>query len=352
MGAGAYAEQIAGTCNVIPTRTCGVFKELAVHTLVSSPALGSSGPVAGSFGCGAYGPNPGTQLLPLPKIPSALDRHPLYGNTSGAITLPTYFQAAQLAPWRSRQIIGPGDPYNNRASGPAIQQGHMVTMLRRRLRPQQAAYIGKPAWYFTDAAAALSNQQDWLVYLNPAEFFWTNKGLAEPFLAVDYYEQTGQLPTTADVYNQRFMPFCTPMNAYSSGGTLLGQYVGYTWIYFFGQVAIKYPIPGFRPTDYLSPLPTPPEVPATAEFWSLDAHLYLVASPASAGSLLSPRLQSARHWVYNKDGSTWNICDQYLYMLCGAQYGVWNFDVTFNHVGGGSEVIKFGISNLNQYLVP
>jgi hypothetical protein len=78
----------------------------------------------------------------------------------------------------------------------------------------------------------------------------------------------------------------------------------------------------------------------------------MVAAPASPGSLTSPRLQSVRHWVYNKDGTTWNICDQYTYMLCGARASIWNFDLTFNHVGGGSEVIKTGLSNLMQYLVP
>ena len=352
MGAGAYATQLAGDCNVTPTRVCGLFKELAVHTLSSSPALASTGPVAGTFGCNAYTINPGTQLLPNPKIPSALDNHAVYGRTATAKTLPVYFQAAQLAPWRSRQVIGPGDPYNNRASGPAVKQGHMVTMIRRRLRPAHKTYIGKPAWYFTDASTALSNQQDWMVMMNPAGFFWTNKGLNEPFLAVDNYEQTGQTPTTVDSYNQNFVPFCTPMNCYSSGGTLLGQYVGYTWIHFLAQAAIKYPIPGFRPTDYLSPLPTPPEVPATAQFFNIDSHLYMVAAPVSPGSLTSPRLQSVRHWVYNKDGTTWNICDPYVYMLCGPMVSVWNFDLTFNYVGGGSEVIKFGLSNIMQYLVP
>jgi len=352
MGAGAYANQLAGNCDVVPTRVCGLFKELAVHTLTSSTPLGASGPISGTNGCGTYAINPGTQLLPDPKIPSALNNHPVYGRTSTAKTLPVYFLAADLAAWRSRQIIGPGDPYNNRASGPAVKQGHMVTMIRRRLRPAHKNYIGKPSWYFTDASTALSNQQDWMVMLNPAGFFWTNKGLTEPFLAVDYYEQTGQAPTTVDNYNQNIVPFCTPLNCYSSGGALLGQYIGYTWIHFLAQAAMKYPIPGFRPTDYLSVSPTPPEVPGTAQYFNIDSHLYMVAAPASAGSLTSPRLQSVRHWVYNKDGTTWNICDQYVYMLCGDRASVWNFDLTFNHVGGGSEVIKTGLSNLMQYLVP
>lgn len=352
MGAGAYANQLAGDCDVTPTRVCGLFKELAVHTLTSSPALGVSGPQAGTFGCGAYSINAGTQLLPTPKIPSALDNHAVYGRTATAKTLPVYFNTADLAPWRSRQIIGPGDPYNNRASGPAVKQGHIVTMIRRRLRPAHKTYIGKPAWYFTDSSYSLSGQQDWMAMMNPAGFFWTNKGLNEPFLAVDNYEQTGQTPTTTDSYNQNFVPFCSPLNCYSSAGVLLGQYVGYTWIHFLAQGVLKYPIPGFRPTDYLSPLPTPPEVPATAQFFNIDSHIYMVAAPASPGSMTSPRLQSVRHWVYNKDGTTWDICDPYAYMLCGPMTSVWNFDLTFNYVGGGSEAIKFGLSNTMQYLVP
>lgn len=355
MGAGAYAELLAGTCQAIPTRHCSPFKEFCVHTLGSSPALGSSGPDSGWFGCGAYAANPGTQLLPTPRIPNALTRHPIYGYTTGAVTLPYYFYPADLVPWRSRQIIGAGDPYNNRASGPAVQQAHMATMVRRRLKrtasPNNSNYVNRLGFYFTDASTPLSGQSDWMGFLHPAMYFWTNKNIGEPFLAVDYYEDSGSNPVTTDTYNLDFLPFCNPVNAYSPSGTLLGQFVGYAFLFTFAAAYLKYPITDFKPTDYYIS-PTPPQVTPTFQFFSIDCHLFMVGSPASPGSLKSPRLNSIRYWVYNKDGTTWNICDQYMYMLHGALTSNWKWNVVFPHVGGGSETILFNPSNLNIYVTP
>lgn len=355
MGAGAYAKLLAGNCISIPTRHLMPFKEFCIHTLGSSPPLATY-PDSGLFGCNAYSTNPGTQLLVDPRIPDALTRHQLYGYTSATVTLPTFFNAANLAPWRERKIIGPMDPYNNRASGPAIKQAHMVTEVRRRLKqiasPNNNNYANRYDFYFTDAATAYSNQKDWLGFFHPAMQFWTNKNVPEPFSAVSYYEDGGASAATSDVYNQGIIPFCSPVNAYSSDGTLLGQYVGYTFMFYFGMAYLKYPIPGFKPPDYYSTSPTPPEVNPTYQFFSTDCHLFLVASPAAGQTLKSPKIGSIRYWTYNKDGTTWNIGDQYMYILNGAFRSQWKFNVAFNHVGGGSETILFNMSNLQVYVTP
>lgn len=354
MGAGAKAYLLAGDCNTVPVRHCMPFKEFCIHTLGSSPPLATY-PDSGWFGCAAYSTNPGTQLLLNPQIPDALTRHQLYGQTTNAVTLPTYFQAANLAPWRERKIIGPMDPYNNRASGPAVQQAHMVTMVRRRLKgasPNNNAYANRYGFYFTDASTAFNNQPDWLGFMHPANYFWTNKDVAEPFNAVQYYEDSGTNPTKVDSYNQNFIPFCTPVNTYSSDGTLLGQYIGYTMIFYFGMAFVKYPIAGFKDVDYYSPLAIKPEITPTYQLFSVDCHLFMVGSAASGQTLKSPKIGSSRYWVYNRDSTTWNICDQYMYMLCGALTSNWKFNVTFNYVGGGSEIILFNPSNLQIYVTP
>lgn len=355
MGAGAKAYLLAGDCQTVPVRYCMPFKEFCIHTLGSSPPLATF-PDSGLFGCGAYNTTPGTQLLDNPRIPDALSRHRLYGQTTSAVTIPTYFNAGDLAPWRERKIIGPMDPYNNRASGPAVHQAHMVTEVRRRLKrsasPNNNNYSGRYSFDFTDAAAPLSNQPDWMGFLHPAMYFWTNKDVPEPFLAVDYYEDSGASPAKTDSYNQNFIPFCSPVNTYTSGGMLLGQYIGYTMMFYFGMAFIKYPIPGFKPEDYYSTSPTPPEVTPTFQFFSIDCHLFMVGNAASGQTLKSPKIGSSRYWIYNKDGTTWNICDQYMYMLCGLLTSNWKFNVTFNHVGGSSEVIKFNPSNLQIYITP
>lgn len=356
MGAGAYADLLVGTCEVVPQRICMPFKEFCIHTLGSSPALGASGPDSGFFGCEAYNTNSGTQLLPVPKIPNALSRHPVYGSITGDVTLPYYFNSANLNPWKSRQIIGGMDPYNNRASGPAVEQAHMATMVRRRLKraasPNNGNYVNRNGFDFTDASTVLSGQTDWMGFVHPASYFWTNKEVAEPFSAVHFWEDSGSNPTTTDVYNQDFIPFCDAVNAYDAAGTLLGQFIGYSFMFYFAAAYLKYPIPDFKPTDYYSPLPTPPQVTPTYQFFSVDCHLFMVASPAPGKTLKSPKLNSIRYWTYNKDGTTWNICDQYMYMLNGALTTNWKWNVKFPLVGGGTDTILFNPSNLNIYVTP
>jgi hypothetical protein len=188
--------------------------------------------------------------------------------------------------------------------------------------------------------------------MHPANYFWTNKDVAEPFNAVQYYEDSGTNPTKVDSYNQNFIPFCTPVNTYSSDGTLLGQYIGYTLIFYFGMAFVKYPIPGFKDVDYYSPLAIKPEINPIYQLFSVDCHLFMVGSAASGQTLKSPKIGSSRYWVYNRDSTTWNICDQYMYMLCGAFRSNWKFNVTFNYVGGGNEVIRFNPSNLQVYVTP
>ncbi len=335
------------------------FKEFCVHTISSSPALGQpSNPEAGTFGCMPYLTNNGTQFLPDGKIPSNINIGPTYGLTTDNLTLDNYFMPADLAPWRSRKILGPSDPYNKHTSGPALQQGHMVTMLRRRLRgtsPNNNSYNNRYNFYFTDSTAPINGEADWLRFLHPGHYFWTNKFLNEPFEAVDNYEQTGQLPTATDSYNQYFIPFCSPVNVYDSSGNVIGSYVGYTFVFYFGYSYIKVPSAVNLPVDYHVQPPTvpPTKIQPTNQLFSLDCHWFMVASPAYPGSTIrSPKLQSVRYWLYNKFGTTYNPCDQYMYWVNGGATSQWNFDVTFNHYGGGSEVIKFGMSNLRFYITP
>lgn len=355
------AYQLAGDCLAIPTRICMPFKEFCIHTTTYSPAVGQpTNPVAGTFGCmqnAPYTTNYGTQFLPEPKIPSNINRPKLYGIETGSVTLPNLFVSSELAPWRSRKIFGPSDPYGKMTSGPAVQQGHMVTEVRRRLRdvnPKNANFQGRYSFYFTDSTYSINGEDDWLRFLHPAGFFWTNKGLVEPFLAVDYYEDSGQNPITSDIYNQNIIPFCSPMNVWNEFGNIIGQYIGYTFIFNFAPAYVRLPTKKNSPDDYYIDPPTVPatKVDPTNQFFSLDCHLFLVASPAYAGALKSPKLNSIRYWFYNKPTSTYDICSQYMYAVFGQFESEWKFDVTFNKTDGTSEVIKFGISNTQIYVTP
>jgi hypothetical protein len=321
---------------------------------MNSPSIGQpSNPEAGSYGCMAYDGNDGTQLLPPPKIPSNTNRCPVYGKTSDTITVPGYFSATDLDPWESRKLIAGADVYNRYVAGPAIEEGHMVTEVRRRLRgtvpPHNDSYLNRYSYYFTDSDTTINGEADWLRFLHPAGYFWTNKGLNNPFSAPSYYEQTGQYPTTTDVYCQNFIPFCDPMNVKDSGGTVQGQYIGYTFIFMFGYGYFKVPVaPNLAEDYYIDPQTTPATlVNPGNQFYSLDCHLYMVGN-----GVVSPKLQSIRYWFYNKFGAGYDPCSQYFYMINGDADSNWKFDVNFNLVGGGTQTIKFGLSDLQVYITP
>lgn len=356
------AEQVAADCISVPLRRCMPFREFCIHTITSSPSIGQpANPEAGSYGCMANTTNAGTQVLPSPKIPSNINIAPVYGKTSDAFTMPFYYKTADLAPWLSRLIIGGGDPYSKATSGPAIEQGHMVTEVRRRDRglasDKNSGYLNRYNFYFTDSDTAINSENDWLRFLHPAGYFWTNKDLNNPFLATEYYEQTGQFPTTTDSYNQNFIPFCEPLDVYGdlAGTSYLGQYVGWSIIYYFGFAYFKVPTTVNLAEDYhINPQPTPAIlVDPTNQFMSLDCHIYMTAAPGYTGSpIYSPRIQSIRYWFYNKFGTTYNPCSPYLYLLNGGSTSEWKFDLTFNKTTSGTEVIKTGISNLQVYITP
>ena len=357
---------LSGDCVVVPDNICMPFKEFCIHTLLNSPAVGQpTNPQAGSFGCAANVSNLGTQYLPEPKIPSVINRAPVYGRTLNTVQLETFFNSSDLAPWRSRKIFGPSDPYNKMTSGPAIQQGHMVTEVRRRLRPPTAMnndnYQNRFDFYFTDSNTPINGMDDWCKFLHPASFFWTNKQLStggtfpnEPFKAVDFYEDCGEVPIVTDSFNRNFIPFCSPMNVRDEAGSVIGQYVGYTAIFYFGFAYMRKPYRKYLPNDYyINPQPpTPVKVVTTNQFFSVDCHIYMVANSSSPGVLKSPKLQSVRYWFYNKFGTTYNVCSPYFYIIHGDFTSQWNFDVAFNLVGGGTETIKFGLSNLQVYATP
>lgn len=360
MGYGATAHQVAGTCQTVPASVCNPFKELCIHTVANTlwPLSSPAANLSGLAGCPATTSNNGTWRLPPPKIPDAIEKNPpVYGQTTTTKTMPYFYQSAGLTPWKSRRVDPSSMFFTNSISGPAVDGAHMVTEVRRRLRqatsPNNSNYLNRNAFDFTDATTSINGQQDWLGPMNPAGFFWTNKGLTEPFLAGDYYEDSGQSPAIVATYGQNLMPFCTPVNAYDSGGNLLGSYVGYTVVYYFCMGFVRPPINPYLPADYYNIML--PDILPTNQIFMLDSALYMVASPVSSGSLKSPRLNRSRWWHYNRPGNSFDICDQYMYFLTTATTmlsTVWRFDVVFPLVGGGTDTIQFNLSNWKAYVTP
>jgi hypothetical protein len=271
------------------------------------------------------------------------------------------------------EIINPVDPPNY-VTGPGLANPHAFYTVRRRTSCN-AAYSNYLNWCFTDQGASqmLTEGQktcpkDPFGFSYPAKYIWHNTELTQPFTGYDFYEDTGVEPVrVATPEGRNFIPFCTPINAYSSSGTLLGQFVGYTHIVFFNnnfyvgannQGAGTAEDSGNLPEDFTSPLVVKPPVKRWKDAHTIDAHIYMVASPSAGQTLKSPRICSKRFWRPNNiTGPTWapsgtGICVPHIYFLGGVTRDNWGIRLKFNVLGGAPIERVLSMGNFAVYLVP
>lgn len=389
MGAGAWAKLLNGTCVTIPTRNnvpafAMPFREFTIHTVFGEPP-GTSGIQAASCGCGfrtdtqgngvgsigtaridpfnlpnnstAYGEIYGRKVVGNPVLLKARNGYNLY------------FAANDLYRWLPRAMYVP-NYYNNFASGPSIQWGHLATPVRRRLKGtaslNNSNYANRYGFNFTDATTPINGQPDYLGQLHPAHCIWTNKGLDEPFLAVDYYEQSGQNPN-AEVLKLWTVPFCDPLRARNASGGVVGTYIGYTMIHYFSFAFVHYgdatvtvtnqdgsttTTSPFLPQNYRG-MPdgngNKPKINHANQLWTVDTHIFMVNTDPSIGS---PKIASLRHWFYNDATAEPDPVNEYFYAIHGALQSQWVFPVEFNLIGGQTQTIQFGFTSMRIYLTP
>lgn len=389
MAAGAWAKLLNGTCVNIPTRNnipafAMPFREFTIHTVFGEPP-GNFNVNSATCGCGfrtdAQGNGVGSigtariDPFSLPNGSTAYGE--TYGRrvTANPITMKTiggadlYFATNDLYRWQPRAMYVP-NYYQNFASGPSIQWGHLATPVRRRMKgvsgPNNSNYQNRYSFDFTDAGSPINNQPDYLGQLHPAHCFWTNKGLIEPFLAETYYEQTGQSPN-AEITKLWTVPFCDPLRARNSSGTVLGTFIGYTMIHYFSFAFVHYgdatvavtnqdgsttTTSPFLPENYRG-LPDgtgkKPKINNSYQLWTVDTHIFMVNDTPSVGS---PKIASVRHWFYNDPTAEPDPINEYFYTIHGALQSQWTFPVEFNIVGGQPQTIQFSFSSMRVYLTP
>jgi hypothetical protein len=268
---------------------------------------------------------------------------------------PVYFKTAEFQPWRKRSkidLVAGNTGYTDFATGPAMRHGFLTMPLRRRLKgttgQHNRNYQGRMSYDFTNASDPINGQTDWLGFLHPANHIWTNEGVSEPFLAVNYYEDSGTSPSPADSLYQYTMPFCSPMSVYDATGTKIGEYNGYTAQMYFALAYVHFAdaknwvynpttqassqVPAFLPYDYRSPTnpqtgkPTA-KIRHVEQLLTLDITIFMVGNNAQLGS---PRIARTRYWWYNDPNTKLWFNQPY---MCGfvtsGVYPSWNFPVRF-----------------------
>lgn len=364
-----------------------LFRTITAHVCFSSPTGNSY--KSGVFACGQnksyfdgtpWTPYYGTQIIPdmyTPPSGSIFRSNTIYGNTENAVGLktfdnqPVYFCEDDLVNWRERPMYYPNNLYQLYAQGPAVQSAHAWDRLIRKPNYNNN-YIDRKDYDFVNAAQPLiptttstttpepgpgttttpapepppCKINDWLVYMHPATPLWTN--LSEPFIANEIYETSGSVPPReTNLGGKNFMPFCNPLNVRDTDGNVLGQYIGYTFSFIFGQANMTFPVKPYLPPDPNSPLPNPPMVNPRQAFYSCEVLVYLVSDN---DNLASPCIGRKRFWMYSNAGLSggYQWFQPYFDMLLGPMNSMWQFDVIFNYINNaGSETIKFNLSDMN-----
>lgn len=388
MGAGAWAKLINGTCISVPTRNslpafAMPFKEFTAHTVFGDPP-GTFNIQAATCGCGfrtdVMGNGVGgigTAKIEPFSLPSGSTAYgEVYGRrVADPVKLKSingggiYFAENDLYRWLPRAMFLP-NYYNNFASGPSIQWGHLATPLARRLKgvsgQNNSNYQNRYGFDFTDAATPINNQKDYLGQLHPGHCFWTNKDLNEPFLAITHYEQTGQLPKTEE-HKMWTVPFCDPLRVRDSTGNILGKFIGYTIIHYFSFAFVHYgdataTVTNQDGTTTITNLFLPenyrgipdgtgkkPKINNSNQLWTIDSHIFIVCDNQQIGS---PKIASLRHWFYNDATANPDPANEYFYAVHGTLQSEWVFPVEFTKVGGQLQTIQFGFSSMRVYLTP
>lgn len=395
MAAGASAKNLYGECLVKPltmdgtVRNCIPWREFCIHTLISSPAQagGGSTPIYdGTYFCGQFLPQSaqGTKVLTISNLLNTSSR-PYgirYGKTSDTVGLstldgsPVYFSSNDLQAWRLRPVATQVFWY---AQGPPVNSGHLVKEVRRRLKGSGAKkngnYANRYDFYFTDSDEAHDgNGNDWMGPIHPANFFWTNKGVDEPFAAVTHYEQSGTNVSQVN-YSQGYIPFCDPMPVRDENGNQIGNYVGYTCLHYASPSFIHSPVVQqdpclpdklYLPNDYYQTTPNVDgsynKVVPTNQFIQVETHWFIAATSTDPNNPIgSPKIGSTRHWFYNKPSNSFgDPCNEYIYVTLGGFQNEWKFNVNFNvlsyvsnaWVPAPDELILFNLSGLQIYLTP
>lgn len=370
---------IVGTCvNTLLNNNVRLHRTVTSHVVMNSPT--GVGFDSGTFACGRNAPftaELGTRIIPdMYTFPngSVFRAQGYYGQTSSPVQLVTYgddpvfFCEDDLVWWRKRDLYQP-NLYRMYASGPALQSSHAWQALQRK--PAYAnTYLDRFNYSFLDAASPIKptttstttpepgpgttttpapepppcQLNDWMVFQHPASPLWTN--LTEPFVATKWYEQSGQMPVRASqLGGENFMPFCNPLPARRQDGEVLGSYVGYGFSLMFGQNTNAFPVRPYLPRDPNSPLPNPPFVQPTNAFYGVEMLVYIISD---TDALASPCIGRKRWWMYSNAGQSGGFTwfDPYFAILFGSMNSMWMFDVVFPYYQGGSESIKFNLSDL------
>lgn len=352
MGKGFYARKLNGNCYV-GTSVCRPLETISLHVMCDTRRV-----AAPMFDQSAY---IGNEVIPTSKTHGVTGY--AYNNLmdNQATEVPWFHLGSELETWSPRTITLLGYPIT--FEGPTFRMPHCVIGLLDR--PPSQEFQNRTGAYFTDSQVRTNRFddplcEDWLGFLHPGGFMYTPKEIPEPMKCTSFLEDGGWVPDISSLYAMHYnvMRFENPVSVYDKkvGGTKIGQYVGLSFVPFFGECAIKNPI-GNLPDDPSVPFPPGGTLTKEGHLVSLDLWFYLLAEKEFPSSpLKSPRISSLRGWLPKANltsGINTSWCDKYVYATFNANdddYNSFTPSINFCLVGGGETNKRVVLSNFKAYI--
>jgi len=373
------AEVLNGQC-LRNVRSGSTIQTLSVHTLFSTKMLPYI-PKSRLFLCGNYyqgnyiprgkpalssAGNPGNQPLPYA---------PYYGSTGmteEGLELPNkdwHFDLFDLQTLDPILIANPdfvGQPDNQEfqtyyAEGPRFEY---LTSYKRIIQRDQ---VNKPfegissvTWTPNDSSIYDS---DWLGNLMPGGWCLTNRGVTEPILGSQYYEDARKPTDPIPVINRSkrsiqedWFPFCQRIGVYNSAGAKVGDFDGITTMMFFNLAAVKNPIkPPIDKTLFPDVDGNTPVLNPERQILSFEVWFYLTGV-----GIKSPRIATIRFWYYSKgityldQGAGSSPFSPYMFMNCYYDCDIYTKVNVLQNANNPQAIktktIKIPLSSLNFFI--
>jgi len=223
-----------------------------------------------------------------------------------------YFDIADINAWGTRSVFFGGDPppFSYEFYGPKFKNTFTVIPLsKHKIKPISKLKNGRLSYNFLDAGTSdvfgttmtdpfefvgvyPYSPEDSETVRKPAGWMYSNKNVPEPYYTeINYEGGKGKVDrSTADTTQLNFLPFVNPIRVFDLKEKMIGEFDGFSFVLFFGEMALKLPfrdLPEYNGLiDNVDPL---------KQTFGLEANIFLTGK-----NILSPRVGRIRWYMQNK----------------------------------------------------
>ena len=223
-----------------------------------------------------------------------------------------YFDINDINAWGTRSVFFGGDPppFAYEFYGPKFKNTFTaIPLSKHKINPISKLKKGRLSYNFLDASPSdifLSplvdpfefvgvypySPEDSVTVRKPAGWMYSNKNVPEPYYTeINYEGGKGKVDrSTADTSQLNFLPFVNPIRVFDLNEKMIGEFDGFTFVLFFGEMALKLPFKDLPEYNGLIEGVNP-----LIQTFGLEANIFLTGK-----NVLSPRVGRIRWYLQNK----------------------------------------------------